>query len=63
MTAASTASSTAKWMRVAGRTVGVDDVNSTPPLSRWAAIVSSSTITSAANSQSIANVMNGSSNT
>ncbi len=63
MTDASTASSTAMWTLVAGLMVGADDVNSTPPFSRWAARVSSVTITSAANNQSIANEMNGSSNT
>ena len=46
-----------------GRTLGVDDANSTPPFSRCAASVSSSTTTIAANSQSITNVMNGSSKT
>ena len=51
------------WTLVAARTIGVDEVNSTPPFNRWAASVSSVTITNAANSQSIANEMNGSSNT
>ncbi len=48
---------------VAERTVGVDEVNTTPPLSRCAAAVRSSTTIIAANSQSTTNVMNGSSNT
>jgi hypothetical protein len=63
LSVASTASSTARWAFVEARTLGVDDANSTPPFSRWAASVSNSTTTIAANSQSIANEMNGNSNT
>ena len=48
---------------VAARTVGDDDVKSTPPLSRCAATVRINTMMSVAKSQSIVNAMNGSSNT
>ena len=51
------------WPLVAGRTDGIGDANTTPPLSTWVAIVSSSTTTIAANSQSRTKLMNGSSNT
>ena len=51
------------WIFVAFRMVGVAEVNSTPPFSRWAASVRIITTTKAANNQSIAKVMNGSSNT
>ena len=48
---------------VAGRTEGIGDANTTPPLRTWVSRVISNTSTMAMNSQSRTNPMNGSSNT
>ena len=57
------ASSTAMCVLVAVLTVGTGDTITTPPLRMCAAIVSSSTMMTAANIQSSTNVRNGSWNT
>ena len=51
------------WPFVAGRTDGTGEANTTPPLSTWVSIVSTSTSTMATNSQSSTKPRNGSSNT
>ena len=51
------------WPLVAGRTDGIGEANTTPPLSTWVSTVSSSTSTMAMNSQSRTKPRNGSWNT
>ena len=48
---------------VAGRTDGIGEANTTPPLRTWASTVTRSTSTMAMNSQSSTNVRNGRSKT